>query len=221
MSPSYIFYRFYIKRLLDIIISAISITVLSPLLVVIALMVKINLGSPVIYTQLRPGKNEKIFTIYKFRTMSNSKDDKGQLLPDELRLTRFGRWLRSTSLDEMPELFNVLKGDMSIIGPRPLLVKYLPLYNEYQRRRHEVKPGISGLAQINGRNAISWEEKFALDVKYIETMSFRLDIKIAIITIIRVLRKDGINAGEVVTMPEFIGSSTESCEEVEVASSLD
>ena len=161
----------YIKRILDIISSLLAIIILSPLLAVTAVLVKTKLGSPVLFKQERPGKDEKIFTLMKFRTMTDERDENGELLPDEVRLTKFGKFLRSTSIDELPELFNILKGDMSVIGPRPLLVKYLPRYNEHQHRRHEVRPGLSGWAQVNGRNSISWEEKFDLDVEYVDNYS--------------------------------------------------
>ncbi len=199
-------YRRYFKRPMDFILSLCAIIVLSPVLLIVALLVKIKLGSPVIFKQQRPGLNEKIFTLYKFRTMTDERDEKGELLPDSERLTKFGRMLRSTSLDELPELFNILKGDMSVIGPRPLLIKYLPLYNEKQKRRHEVRPGLSGLAQISGRNAISWEEKFNLDVEYIDNISFIGDWKIIFLTIKKVLIRDGINSGTAVTMEPFSGS---------------
>ena len=171
-------YRKYLKRPLDFLLSLLAIIILSPLFLLIAILVKINLGSPVIFKQERPGLNEKIFVMYKFRTMTDEKDENGRLLPDEVRLTKFGKFLRSTSLDELPELLNILKGDMSFVGPRPLLVEYLPLYNEHQKRRHEVRPGLTGLAQVNGRNAISWEEKFNYDVEYVDSITFIGDLKI-------------------------------------------
>ncbi|MDR9770433.1 sugar transferase [Acetomicrobium sp.] len=163
---------------MDFVLSLGAIIILSPILLLIALLVRIKLGSPVIFKQQRPGMNEKIFTLYKFRTMTDERDEKGELLPDEMRLTDFGKFLRASSLDELPELFNILKGDMSIVGPRPLLIEYLPLYNAHQRRRHEVRPGLTGWAQVNGRNAISWEEKFNYDVEYADNLSFFLDVKI-------------------------------------------
>ena len=170
-------YRNGIKRILDFILSLIAIIVLSPVMLVVAVLVRIKLGSPVLFKQQRPGKDEKIFRMYKFRTMTDEKDAEGRLLPDEKRLTRFGKMLRSTSLDELPEFFNILKGDMSIVGPRPLLVAYLPLYNERQKHRHDVRPGFTGLAQVNGRNSISWEEKFEWDVRYVEHVTFLEDCR--------------------------------------------
>ncbi len=199
-------YRRYFKRPMDFILSLLAIIVLSPILAIIAILVKVNLGSPVIFRQERPGLNERIFTLYKFRTMTDKRDQNGDLLPDEVRLTNFGKFLRSTSLDELPELFNILKGDMSIVGPRPLLVQYLPLYNDHQRRRHEVRPGLSGLAQISGRNAISWEEKFDLDVKYVENVSFIFDLKIILLTIKKVIIREGINSDNSATMEYFRGN---------------
>lgn len=198
-------YQKYIKRILDITLSGAAIIVLSPVMGVTAILVKKKLGSPVIFKQKRPGKDEKIFTMYKFRTMTDARDEKGELLPDSVRLTKFGKMLRSTSLDELPELFNIFKGDMSIIGPRPLLVQYLPLYNERQKRRHEVRPGLSGLAQVNGRNAITWEQKFDYDVEYVEKVSFLLDVSIVIKTMIKTFRQENINAGSEVTMEVFTG----------------
>ena len=199
-------YRYFFKRLFDFVLSLLAIIVLSPILLITAILVKTKLGSPVIFKQKRPGKNEKIFTLYKFRTMTDEKDENGNLLSDEIRLTKFGKMLRSTSLDELPELFNILKGDMSIVGPRPLLVKYLPRYNEYQKHRHDVKPGFTGWAQCNGRNAISWEEKFDSDVYYVNHLSFLLDIKIIFKTVKTVLCREGISSGTSVTMEEFRGT---------------
>ncbi|MFA5577182.1 MAG: sugar transferase, partial [Tissierellaceae bacterium] len=161
-------YRKYLKRPMDLILSLIALVVLSPILILVAILVRVKLGSPVIFKQERPGLNEKVFVMYKFRTMTDERDEDGKLLPDSVRLTQFGRFLRSTSLDELPELWNILKGEMSIVGPRPLLVEYLPLYSEHQKRRHEIRPGLSGLAQVSGRNTISWEDKFDLDVEYID-----------------------------------------------------
>lgn len=200
-------YRKYIKRLLDFILSLIALVVLSPIILVIAILVRIKLGSPVIFKQKRPGLNEKIFTLYKFRTMTDAKDESGNLLPDDVRLTKFGKILRSTSLDELPELFNILKGDMSIVGPRPLLVKYLPLYNKNQKQRHDVRPGFTGWAQCNGRNAISWEEKFDLDIYYVKHLSFFIDVKILFKTVKIVLLREGISSDTSVTMEEFRGSA--------------
>lgn len=200
-------YAKYIKRAMDFILSLIAIICLSWLLAIIAILVRIKLGSPVLFKQPRPGKDEKIFNMYKFRTMTDETDENGKLLPDEVRLTKFGKMLRKTSLDELPELFCILKGDMSIIGPRPLLVKYLPLYNEHQRRRHEVRPGLSGLAQINGRNAISWEEKFDWDVTYVDNITFIGDIKIILKTLWKAFVKtEGISAQGQATMGEFTGT---------------
>ena len=202
-------YKHFFKRLIDFILSLIALIVLSPILLIVALLVRTKLGSPVIFKQERPGLNEKIFTLYKFRTMTDAKDEQGNLLPDEIRLTKFGKLLRSTSLDELPELFNILKGDMAIVGPRPLLVRYLQLYNEHQKHRHDVRPGFTGWAQCNGRNAISWEEKFDLDVYYTKHVSLLLDIKIILKTVKVVLFREGISSETSVTMEEFRGSSNE------------
>lgn len=182
-----------IKRILDFILSFISIIVLMPVMLIIATLVRIKLGKPVIFKQQRPGKNEKIFTLYKFRTMTDKKDEKGNLLADEKRLTKFGKALRSTSLDELPELWNILKGDMAIVGPRPLLVEYLPLYSEKQKHRHDVRPGLTGLAQISGRNTIGWEERFEEDIEYIQNVNFVTDCKIVFKTVSKVLKKEGIS----------------------------
>ena len=176
-------YQKYIKRLLDIIISFTALVILSPVLLIVAVLVRIKLGSPVIFHQDRPGYQEKVFKLCKFRSMTDERDAEGNLLPDEVRLTKFGKMLRATSLDELPELWNILKGDMSLIGPRPLLVKYLPLYNEFQKHRHDVKPGLTGWAQVNGRNSISWEERFEMDVYYVNNQSFLLDLKILFKTV--------------------------------------
>lgn len=199
-------YKYFIKRCLDILLSLCGIIVLSPVLLVLAALVRLKLGSPVLFKQERPGKDEKIFTLCKFRTMTDARDEKGELLPDEVRLTKFGKLLRAASLDELPELFNILKGDMSVIGPRPLLVRYLPRYNAFQRRRHEVRPGLTGLAQINGRNALTWEEKFAYDVRYVENLTFAMDLRIFAGTIRAVLRREGISSETSATMEEFMGS---------------
>ena len=198
-------YKNFIKRWIDVVLSLIALVVLSPVFFIVSILVRKRLGKPIIFKQKRPGKNEKIFEMYKFRTMTDKKDVKGNLLPDEKRLTAFGKKLRRTSLDELPELINILKGDMSIVGPRPLLVKYLPLYNKRQKRRHEVRPGFTGLAQVNGRNSISWEEKFEWDVKYVEHITFMGDLKIILKTVLTVLRHEGINSETSVTMEEFLG----------------
>lgn len=205
-------YRRYFKRPMDFILSLIAIIVLSPVFLVVAVLVRVKLGSPVIFKQERPGLNEKIFTLYKFRSMTDERDENGELLPDSVRLTKFGKFLRSTSLDELPELVNILKGDMSIVGPRPLLVEYLPLYDEHQRRRQEVRPGLSGLAQVSGRNTISWEEKFNLDVEYVDNISFILDWKIIFLTIKKVIFREGISSNTSVTMEPFRGSNKERVE---------
>lgn len=199
-------YKNCIKRCLDILLSLCGIIVLSPVLLVLTILVRLKLGRPVLFKQERPGKDEKIFTLCKFRTMTDERDEKGDLLPDEVRLTKFGKLLRATSLDELPELFNILKGDMSVIGPRPLLVRYLPRYNAFQRRRHEVRPGLTGLAQINGRNALTWEEKFAYDIRYVENLTFAMDVRIFAGTIRAVLKREGINSETSATMEEFMGS---------------
>ena len=193
-------YARYIKRILDILLSGCALVVLSPVLLIVAVLVRAKLGSPVIFCQERPGKDEKIFKMYKFRSMSDARDENGELLPDEARLTKFGRALRSTSLDELPELWNIFKGDMSIVGPRPLLVKYLPRYNAEQRHRHDVRPGLTGLAQVNGRNAISWEEKFRLDVDYVRHITFAGDVKIVLDTVRKVLHHECISAENSATM---------------------
>lgn len=186
------FYSRYLKRLFDIVFSLIALIILSPVLLIIALLVRVNLGSPAIFKQERPGLNEEIFILYKFRTMTDERDENGDLLPETKRLTKFGKFLRSTSLDELPELYNILKGDMSFVGPRPLSVLYLPYYNEKERIRHCVRPGLTGLAQINGRNIISWEERFSYDIEYVKNISFKLDILILLKTVIKVLRREDI-----------------------------
>lgn len=203
------FYDRVLKRMLDFTISLIAICVLAPVMLVISLLVRIMLGSPVIFKQQRPGKNGKVFLLYKFRTMTDKKDKDGELLPDEVRLTRFGKLLRSTSLDELPELWNIVKGDMSFVGPRPLLVQYLPLYNEHQKKRHNVRPGLTGLAQVKGRNSISWEERFDWDVKYVKHESFLLDFRIIVMTIRTVLCKEGISSDTSETMEDFKGTGNE------------
>lgn len=199
------FYEKYGKRILDIIISLIVLIILSPILLITSVLVRIKLGSPVIFKQKRPGKDGKIFCMYKFRTMTDETDEKGELLPDDIRLTSFGKKLRATSLDELPELFNIIRGEMSIVGPRPLLVQYLPLYNKRQKRRHEVRPGVTGLAQVHGRNSISWEEKFEWDVKYVDSISFWQDFKILLLTIKTVFLHEGINSENSATMEDFTG----------------
>ena len=200
-------YKKFVKRLLDIVLSGTALIILSPVLLIVAILVRIKLGSPVIFHQKRPGKDGKIFTMCKFRTMTDEKDGNGNLLPDEVRLTKFGKLLRSTSLDELPELWNIFKGDMSIVGPRPLLVQYLPLYNEEQKHRHDVRPGLTGLAQVNGRNAITWEKKFEYDVEYVRNVSFMMDVKILIGTVMAVLKRDGISSETSATMEVFTGTS--------------
>lgn len=185
-------YKKIIKRFLDILISLFGLIILSPVFLIVAILVRIKLGSPVFFKQERPGKDEKIFKLYKFRSMSDKKDENGKLLPDKERLTRFGKILRSTSLDELPELFNILKGDMSLIGPRPLAVRYLPYYNEKEKHRHDVRPGLTGLAQINGRNALNWEERFKYDIEYVNNITFMNDIKIFFKTFIKVLKKEDV-----------------------------
>lgn len=191
---------------MDFILSLCAIIVLAPVLLIVAILVRIKLGSPVIFRQKRPGLNEKIFTLYKFRTMTDKRDEKGEILTDEIRLTRFGRTLRSLSIDELPELFNIFKGDMSFVGPRPLLIQYLNLYSANQKRRHNVKPGLSGLAQVSGRNAISWVDRFNLDVQYVDNVSFIGDWKIIFLTIKKVFGREGINSETAATMETFIGS---------------
>lgn len=199
-------YEKYIKRPQDFVCALVAVIVLSPVMAVIALLVRFKLGKPIAFCQKRPGLNGNIFTLYKFRTMTDEKDENGNLLPDEVRLTKFGKFLRSTSLDELPELFNILRGDMSVVGPRPLLVKYLPLYSEHQARRHEVRPGFTGYAQVHGRNAISWKDKFDLDVEYVDHVSFIGDWKIIFQTVKTVLKREGISSETSVTMEEFKGN---------------
>ncbi|WP_180709539.1 sugar transferase [Vibrio parahaemolyticus] len=194
------------KRLFDFLVSLIALILLSPIIVLVAWKIRKKLGSPVLFRQTRPGLNGKPFEMVKFRTMKDAVDEQGNLLPDSDRMTPFGERLRNSSLDELPGLWSVLKGDMSLVGPRPLLMRYLPLYNEEQARRHDARPGVTGWAQINGRNAISWEEKFALDVWYVDNQTFWLDIKILLLTVKKVFVKEGISADDHVTMPEFEGS---------------
>lgn len=199
-------YSKYIKRKLDIICSVVFIFLFWWLYLIIGILVRIKLGKPILFKQKRPGKDGKPFSLYKFRTMTDETDESGNLLPDDVRLTRFGKFLRATSLDELPEILMILSGDMSMIGPRPLLVKYLPLYNAHQKRRHEVRPGLTGYAQVHGRNSVSWEEKFDMDVWYVDHITFWGDMKILIQTIIKVLKKDGISAEGMATMSEFEGT---------------
>lgn len=200
------FYDLIIKRAVDIIGSLSALILLSPLMCVLCVLVRTKLGSPVLFKQQRPGKNGRIFTLYKFRTMTDERDENGRLLPDEVRLTKFGKLLRSLSLDELPEFINILKGEMSFVGPRPLLVQYLPLYNERQAMRHNVRPGLTGLAQVNGRNLLTWAEKFEWDVKYVENISPWLDIKILLKTVYNVLRREGISSETSATMEYFTGN---------------
>ena len=202
-------YRRFGKRLLDILFSLLALIVLSPLLLIVAAIVRINLGSPAVFTQDRPGLNGKIFRLYKFRSMTNQKDELGELLPDDKRLTKFGMALRATSLDELPEIWNVFRGDMSLVGPRPLLVQYLPLYNAEQKRRHDVTPGLTGHAQVNGRNSISWTEKFTLDCWYVDNLSFCLDLKIIIATVGKVFSRSGISSSTNATMEVITGNGDE------------
>lgn len=197
------------KRGADFVISLLAIILLSPVFAVLAVLIRIKLGSPVIFKQQRPGKDGKVFCLYKFRTMTDERNSDGNLLPDEYRLTRFGALLRKLSLDELPELVNILKGDMAIVGPRPLLVEYLDLYSEEQAHRHDVRPGLTGWAQVNGRNAISWEKKFMLDVEYVHNVGPLMDIKIIFMTVSGVLKRDGINSDTSVTMEKFTGSKAE------------
>lgn len=194
------------KRLFDFLISAVMILLLCWLFIIVGILIKMKLGSPIVFTQLRPGKDGKVFNVYKFRSMTDERDEQGELLPDEIRLTKFGQLLRKLSLDELPQLFNVLKGDMSFVGPRPLLVEYLPLYNARQARRHDVRPGITGWAQVNGRNAISWEQKFEYDVWYVENQSLLLDMKILFLTVKKVFISEGISAEGQATMTKFTGT---------------
>lgn len=199
-------YAKYIKRPLDFCLSLCALIVLSPILLVLTVLGALMMKGNPFFTQLRPGKDEKIFKLIKFRTMTCEKDKDGNLLPDDKRLTKYGKFLRSTSLDELPELINILKGDMAVVGPRPLLTEYLTLYNDAQHRRHEVRPGLSGLAQVNGRNAVTWEQKFEYDVKYVDDITFFGDMKIIIVTVLKVLKRDGITEENNVTVEKFTGS---------------
>lgn len=205
-------YRRFWKRCFDFLISLTALLVLSPLLLLLTLLVVIKMKGNPFFTQLRPGKDGKLFRLVKFRSMTNRRDEHGNLLPDRQRLTRFGKALRASSLDELPELFNILKGDMALVGPRPLLAEYLPRYNRVQARRHEVRPGFTGLAQIHGRNAISWEEKFEWDVRYVDQLSLGLDCRILLKTVAIVLKREGIHADGEATMPEFTGTENQICE---------
>lgn len=207
-------YEAYVKRPLEFSLALMALLFLSPVYLVVAILVRIKLGKPVLFKQERPGKAGKLFQLYKFRTMTEERDEKGELLPDEERLPEFGRWLRSTSLDELPELLNVLKGEMSLVGPRPLLVEYLPRYSAKQARRHEVRPGLTGLAQVKGRNAISWEEKFADDVEYVDHITFWMDVKIIFRTIAVVFQRTGINSDTSVTMEAFMGNESGKADEI-------
>ncbi len=201
-------YERFLKRPLDLFLSLLGILVTWPLMLVVAIMVRVKLGGQVLFKQERPGLNGEIFTLYKFRTMTDERDDNGELLSDEDRLTGFGKWLRSTSLDELPEMINILKGDMSFVGPRPLLVRYLPLYNEEQSHRHDVRPGLTGYAQVNGRNALTWKEKFEFDIKYVNSITFLGDLRIMIDTFKSVLRHEGIDNETSETMEEYMGGSS-------------
>lgn len=200
-------YRKYVKTIFDVTLSLILLTIFLPLIMCIALITRFQLGAPILFKQLRPGKFGKPFVIWKFRTLKNTCDQFGELLPDELRMTFWGSFLRRFSIDELPELWNIIKGDMSLVGPRPLLIEYLPLYSDEQKRRHEVKPGITGWAQVNGRNAINWQEKFKLDVWYVDNCSFILDVKILFLTLYKVIRRESISAAGHVTSPKFEGNN--------------
>lgn len=206
ITPHYGIYAKYLKRILDLAVSFLAIVILSPFIIFFSLIGAVLMRGNPFFIQKRPGKNEKIFKLIKFRTMTNRKDRNGNLLPDEQRLTGYGKFLRSTSIDEIPELFNILKGDMSIIGPRPLLVKYLPLYNDYQKHRHDVRPGLTGYAQVHGRNTLSWKRKFDMDIKYVEHITFIGDLKILAETVKKVIKREGISSETSVTMEEFTGN---------------
>ena len=204
-------YKKYIKRILDIILSLIAIIITLPIFLIVGILILIFIGQPAIFRQKRPGKNEKIFTMYKFRTMTNKKDEDGNLLPDELRLTKLGKFLRKTSLDEIPEFINILKGDMSLVGPRPLLVEYLPYYTEEEHHRHDVRPGLTGWAQANGRNLVNWDERFKLDLEYVNNVSLKMDIKVILKTINVVLKREGITDGKTETMTLLDEERKEKC----------
>ena len=199
-------YKKYLKRVFDFVLSLLAILFLSPIMIVVAILVRVKLGSPILFRQKRPGLNEKLFVMYKFRSMTNERNRNGELLPDYIRLTKFGRFLRETSLDELPELINIIKGDMSIVGPRPLLEEYLKLYDEKQKRRHEVRPGLTGYAQVNGRNTLDWSQKFILDVEYIDNISLLNDLRIIFKTIQLVAMRDGVSSQTSVTMEPFEGN---------------
>lgn len=201
-------YEMFVKRPLDCILALGALVVLSPILVITAILVRTKLGSPVLFTQERPGRDEKTFKLFKFRTMTDERNENGELLPDEERLTSFGKMLRTTSLDELPELWNIIKGDMALVGPRPLLVKYLPRYSPEQHRRHEVRPGLTGYAQAHGRNAVTWEDKFKMDVWYVDHLTFKTDVGVIIDTVKAVLKREGISGGGEATMSEFLGMET-------------
>ncbi|MDR1134603.1 MAG: sugar transferase [Clostridiales Family XIII bacterium] len=207
-------YKSFVKRLVDVLLSLVGLVVLSPVLLVLWIIVRVKLGKPAVFTQERPGKDGKIFKLYKFRSMTEERDAEGELLPDALRLPPFGKLLRRTSLDELPELMNIFKGDMSLVGPRPLLVRYLPRYTQEQARRHCVRPGLTGLAQVNGRNAISWEDKFKFDVWYTDNLSASLDIKIMVKTVMAVLKREGISQENQASMEEFMGSEPKEDEDL-------
>ena len=206
VKPQYGIYAKYIKRLLDIILSFLALIFLSPIILFFTIIGTLKMRGNPFFLQKRPGQGEKIFSLIKFRTMTNQTDPHGKLLPDACRLTVYGKFLRSTSIDELPELINILKGDMSIIGPRPLLIKYLPLYNEYQRHRHDVRQGLTGYAQVHGRNAVSWQKKFEMDIEYVRHITFVGDMKILFETVFKVIKRDGISSGTSVTMEEFKGN---------------
>ena len=210
VEPRYGFYAKYVKRYLDVFVSLVGLLVLSPVLLLLIIFGTIEMKANPFFTQKRPGKDGKIFNLIKFRTMTNEKDKEGNLLPDEQRLTAYGKFLRSTSLDELPELWNILKGDLSLIGPRPLLVKYLPLYNSFQRHRHDVRPGLTGYAQVHGRNQVSWEKKFEMDVWYVQHVTFLEDLKILFETVAVVLKREGISSETSATLEEFKGMVTDS-----------